>query len=163
MQCRFIVNGCFEVRRMLMPPMSPIPVVCALIEDGAGRVLVARRPAGKHLALKWEFPGGKVEPGETDWEALVREIREELGAAIVPLPGASTLPRCRLKRTSGAIELIPSIVRLAAGSPDPVAREHLELRWVHPAALVALDLAPADRILARRWSQWRQDAPGGGQ
>ena len=55
-----------------------VPVVCAvIIRDG--RVLIAQRPAHKHLALKWEFPGGKVEPGESAEAAIVREIREELG------------------------------------------------------------------------------------
>ncbi|HRK17251.1 MAG TPA: NUDIX domain-containing protein, partial [Prosthecobacter sp.] len=56
----------------------PVEVVCAVLRRG-GRLLVARRPAGKRLAGCWEFPGGKIEPGETAEAALLRELREELG------------------------------------------------------------------------------------
>lgn len=56
-----------------------IPVVAAVLRDGRGRILLAQRPAGKELAGAWEFPGGKLEPGESPPEALVRELREELG------------------------------------------------------------------------------------
>jgi 8-oxo-dGTP diphosphatase len=66
-----------------MPASAPIPVVCAVIVDERGRALVAQRPAHKHLGLKWEFPGGKVELGETPESAMLREIEEELGCAIV--------------------------------------------------------------------------------
>jgi len=141
-----------------MQESRPIPVVCALIEDGAGRVLVAKRPAHKHLGLKWEFPGGKVEPGETAWEALGREIWEELGAKIVPAPEAETLPRVRSGQGNGLIELIAFVVRLAAASPPPRAREHLEFRWANPADLAEIDLAQADRILAEHWA--RRVSPG---
>ena len=74
-----------------VPP--PIPVVCALIERD-GLVLVAQRPAHKHLPLKWEFPGGKVEPGESPEAAIVRELREELGCefALSRACRASTTP-----------------------------------------------------------------------
>ncbi len=113
--------------------------MCALIER-EGRVLIAQRPGHKHLPLKWEFPGGKVEPGESAEAAIVREIREELGCIIVvtrPLP-----------RTTHAyavtIEMIPFVCRLAPDSPEPRALEHLDLRWVTPAEFPAFDLAPAD-------------------
>jgi len=68
---------------VVLPSSSPIPVVCAVLEDDSGRILVAQRPADKHLALKWEFPGGKVDPGETPPAALLRELREELGCTAV--------------------------------------------------------------------------------
>jgi 8-oxo-dGTP diphosphatase len=144
-----------------MQTPSPIPVVCALIEDSAGRVLVAQRPAHKHLGLKWEFPGGKIEPGETAWAALDREIWEELGAKIVPAPAAETLPRCQSGQGRQLIELIPFIVRLSSASPAPRAREHSELRWENPADLAALDLAPADRILAGQWAARASPCPRG--
>jgi 8-oxo-dGTP diphosphatase len=60
------------------------PVVAVALIDGEGKVLVQRRPAGKMMAGLWEFPGGKVEPGETPEVALIREIAEELGIAISP-------------------------------------------------------------------------------
>ena len=66
-----------------MSSAPPIRVVCAVIQDAQGRVLLAQRPAHKHLGLKWEFAGGKVEAGESTASALMREIREELGCDIV--------------------------------------------------------------------------------
>ena len=66
----------------------PVPGVCAVIER-EGLVLIAQRPPGKLLALKWEFPGGKVEAGETPGKAPVRELHEELGIVVEPQdPGA---------------------------------------------------------------------------
>jgi 8-oxo-dGTP diphosphatase len=109
-------------------------VVGAAVRDDRGRVLAARR----HAPPGWEFPGGKVEAGETEAEALVRELDEELGIAVaigervgpdVPMPGGMVL------RVWAA--------RLTGGSPQP--REHAELRWVEPAGLVDLDWLPADR------------------
>src|SRR5687767_4730600 len=64
------------------PEQSPVRVVCAIIRDAEGRVLVARRPSNKPLGLKWEFPGGKVDRSEEPRAALAREIREELGVQV---------------------------------------------------------------------------------
>lgn len=124
-----------------MSSPRPIPVVCAVLEDPAGRVLVAQRPAHKHLALKWEFPGGKVEPGESPESALLREIVEELGCTIT-----LTRPLPRFLHDYGAvtIEMIPYVCALAPGSPEPHPHEHLAVRWVLPAELKTVDLAPAD-------------------
>ncbi|MBX3751441.1 MAG: (deoxy)nucleoside triphosphate pyrophosphohydrolase, partial [Opitutaceae bacterium] len=119
------------------PP--PIPVVCALIER-AGTVLVAQRPAHKHLPFKWEFPGGKVEPGESAAAAIVRELREELGVAFVI---TRALPRFT-HAYAETIEMIPFVGRLADDSPAPHPHEHIAIRWVAPADLTALDLAAAD-------------------
>lgn len=124
-----------------MPPTPPIPVVCAVIEDGSGRVLVAQRPAHKHLGLKWEFPGGKVEAAETPEDALHREIEEELACRLA-IDGP--LPRFVHDYGTVAIEMIPFVCRLAAGSPAPHPHEHVALRWVSPPELDGLDLAPAD-------------------
>lgn len=117
-----------------------IPVVCALIEDDAGRVLVAQRPAHKHLPFKWEFPGGKVEPGETPEAAIFREIREELGCDIIV---TRALPRATYQYAV-LIEMIPFVARLAPGSPAPRALEHVAIRWLLPRELTSVDLAPAD-------------------
>ncbi|HVS53955.1 MAG TPA: (deoxy)nucleoside triphosphate pyrophosphohydrolase [Opitutaceae bacterium] len=119
----------------------PIPVVCAVIEGEGGRVFVAQRPAHKHLALKWEFPGGKVEPGEAPAAALVREIREELACDVVV---ARALPRFTHDYGTVVIEMIPFVCRLAPASPAPHPHEHVALRWVEAGELDALDLAPAD-------------------
>jgi len=118
-----------------------MPVACAVIEDGHGQVLVAQRPAHKHLGGKWEFAGGKIEPGESPQTALLREIREELGCDIVI---TRTLPRFTHDYGSLVIEMIPFVCSLASGSATPHAREHIALQWVKPADLMKLDLASAD-------------------
>ena len=119
---------------------KPIPVVCALIVRG-DRVLIARRPAGKHLALKWEFPGGKVEPGEEPAAALVREIREELGCEI---DVTDELPSAVHRYQRGEIELIPFLCKLAVGSSEPHPHEHVAVEWPRVSDLRAYDLAEAD-------------------
>ncbi len=119
----------------------PVPVVCALILDTAGRVLLAQRPAHKHLGLKWEFPGGKIEAAETPEAALRREIREELACDIEI---EQALPRFLHDYTSVMIEMFPYICRLAAGSPPPHPHEHVAIAWVNATELGRYDLAPAD-------------------
>lgn len=126
-----------------MPPDSnsaSIPVVCALIERD-GRVLLARRPLHKHLGGQWEFPGGKVEPGESPAAALHREIREELGGKITAL---RALPPTAHDYQTVRIKLIPFICTLAADSPPLVVHEHDALAWVLPDELRTHALAPAD-------------------
>jgi len=122
----------------------PLPVVAALIERD-GRVLLARRPAHKHLALKWEFPGGKVDPGEMVEAALIREIKEELGC---DLRIVRALPRFRHTYERTTIEMIPFVCRLADGSPEPHPHEHAALAWATPAELNSYDLPGADRPVA---------------
>ncbi len=119
---------------------NPVPVVCALlIRDG--HVLLARRPAGKHLELKWEFPGGKVEPGEEPSAALIREIREELGCEIAI---RERLPSRTHRYERGEIELIPFVCELEPGSGEPHPREHDAIVWAAPDSLAGYDLAEAD-------------------
>ncbi len=114
-------------------------VVCGVLEDGAGRVLACRRPTGGHLGGFWEFPGGKVEVGETPEAALLRELREELavdvevGEALVPV--AWDYGR-------GPIRLIPFRCRIIRG--EPVLLEHTECRWCGREEAAELAWAPAD-------------------
>jgi len=115
-------------------------VACALI-DADNRVLIARRPEGKTLAGLWEFPGGKLEPGERPEEALVRELDEELGI--------QTKIDCLapLTFTSHAYDdfhlLMPLYVcRRFWGIPDP--REGQTLKWVRANKLRDFDMPPAD-------------------
>ncbi len=124
-----------------MPSSAPLPVVAAVLAAPDGRVLVAQRPAHKHLGLKWEFPGGKVEAGEAPAAALVRELREELACEV--LVGAA-LPRFEHDYGTVLIAMLPFLCRLAPGSPPPQAREHVALAWVPVDALRTYDLAPAD-------------------
>lgn len=118
---------------------SPLNVVCAVIENEAGQILSAQRGPGMSLAGKWEFPGGKVEPGEEPTAALIREIQEELGCTveiIVPL-----IPSI-FRHSKGTLRLIPFRCRITHGTP--IANEHSALVWAHIRDLGALDWAPAD-------------------
>src|SRR5262249_39390370 len=106
-----------------MPELIPIPVVAAVIERN-GLILIAQRPPQGHLALKWEFPGGKVEAGESPEAAIVREIREELGCEIVV---GRALPRFVHTYEQTTIEMISFICRLAESSREPQLHEHVAI------------------------------------
>lgn len=124
-----------------MPTRRIVPVVCAVLENGRGEVLLAQRPAHKHLGGKWEFAGGKVEPGEDPAQAVAREIREELGCGIEV---QRALPAFDHDYGDVVIHMIPFVCRFASEAAQPVAHEHSALRWVNEATIRALDLAPAD-------------------
>jgi 8-oxo-dGTP diphosphatase len=119
-------------------------VGAAIVDDG--RVLVARRSGGPYDGL-WEFPGGKVEPGESDLSALVRECAEELGVGIVPgsFVGEVLLDGVVGGGAPGSSTLRLWAARLERG--EPVAHEHAELRWMDAGALEDLEWIPADRPL----------------
>lgn len=119
---------------------QPVPVVCAVIEKD-GLVLLAQRPPNKLLPLKWEFAGGKVEPGEDPAAAIVREIREELGCEVAI---THALPRFTHDYGRVVIEMIPFVCRLAPGSPEPHPHEHVALAWAKLGELETFDLAAAD-------------------
>ena len=126
-----------EGKRLLLVP------ACALV-DADGRVLIAQRPQGKQLAGLWEFPGGKLEPGETPEECLVRELHEELGietkeACLAPLTFAS-------HSYDDFHLLMPLYVcRRFSGIPRPI--EVQALKWVRPARLRDYPMPPADAPL----------------
>lgn len=123
-----------------------IRVVAGLIEGDQGRLLACRRPEGKHLAGKWEFPGGKIEAGESPNEALVRELNEELGVMVEVRGGLTPVVH---DYGRGPIELIPLRCRILSGAPEP--SEHSELRWCDAKALGELDLAAADLPILAEW------------
>ena len=110
-----------------------------MIRDATGRVLVAERPAGKHLAGFWEFPGGKSDPGESPLDALRRELAEELG---IHVESAEPLISVPWSYPEKAIVLDAWIVTAYSG--DVHAREHEALRWVDPIQLASLPMPPAD-------------------
>jgi len=134
-----------------MPSSSSIPVVCVLIEK-EGAVLIAQRPAHKHLGLAWEFPGGKVEAGEPPAHALAREIQEELGCTLFLM---HALPTRRHVYETVSIEMTPFVARLAPGSPEPTAIEHVALAWVPVDRLGSYTLAPADLPVLVDYLQWK--------
>ena len=120
-----------------------VVAACALV-DRDGRVLVAQRPPGKPMAGLWEFPGGKLAPGETPEACLIRELREELGvdteaSCLAPLTFAS-------HGYEGFHLLMPLYVcRVWRG--EPMSREGQSLRWLRPNALRELAMPAADRPL----------------
>jgi 8-oxo-dGTP diphosphatase len=130
--------------------MPSIPVVCALILH-EGKVMLAQRPEGKHLALKWEFPGGKVELDELPEHAMVRELREELGCEVRLV---AALKRSSHEYDRGTVEMIPFICELSPGSAFPHPHEHAALIWVQPMDLAQHDLAPADYPVVDAFAGW---------
>ena len=130
-----------------------IRVAAAVIRKG-GRVLVCRRKEGKRLAGTWEFPGGKIEPGESASAALIREIKEELGVEVAPIKELMTV---RHRYDFGEIELVAV---LCGASADPVSStDHDRLEWCWPEALMDYELAPADVPIADRLEagDWRAE------
>ena len=127
---------------------DPIDVACALIER-EGRLLVAQRPPNKEQALKWEFPGGKVEHGEDVRSALKREIAEELG---VEIDVQRQLAAWVHDYGDFAIRLLPYVCALPSG--EPVPQEHVGVLWCAPSVVGALDLAEADRPVLRNYLSW---------
>jgi len=117
-----------------------ILVVAAALYDAAGRVLIAQRPQGKHMAGRWEFPGGKVAAGEAERDALARELREELGLA---LTAARPFMRRKYRYPDREVELSLWLVESYEGTPRPLDGQ--ALKWVPPEQLPAQDLLEADR------------------
>ena len=118
---------------------APVVVATALVEDG--RVLVAQRTRPPELAGLWELPGGRVEPGEDEAAAVVRECREELGTEVVAQRRVGTdLP-------IGAGVLRVYRARLAPGASPPKALEHAAVRWVDAAEVPGVDWVDADRAV----------------
>ncbi len=118
-------------------------VACALV-DTDRRVLIAQRPEGKHMANMWEFPGGKIEQGETPEAAIIRELREELDvetkeACLAPLSFAS--------HTYEHMHLLMPLYVCRRWQGLPTAKEHQALKWVRPQALRDYPMPPADEPL----------------
>ncbi len=138
---------------MIEPRARKLVVAGMLIDDARGRVLISQRRADQALPLKWEFPGGKVEPGEAPVDALVRELREELGCAVEVGRIWDVLfhayPDFDLVMLVYPCRLVPGEVARAV--------EVADLRWCTPTELDAWDILPADRPLVLRLQ--REGAP----
>lgn len=118
--------------------MAVVHVVAGvLLRDG--RVLAAKRAVGTREAGLWEFPGGKVEPGEDDAGALVRELREELGVTVTV---GAEVGVSEHAYAHGVVRLVALRCTLLAGEPE--ALDHEEVRWLASAELDTVTWAPAD-------------------
>jgi 8-oxo-dGTP diphosphatase len=118
-------------------------VACALI-DADNRVLVTQRPEGKALAGLWEFPGGKLEPGERPEPALIRELQEELGVATKE---ACLAPLTFASHAYEDFHLLMPLYVCRRWEGQPMAREGQGLKWVRPGKLRELAMPPADEPL----------------
>ena len=116
---------------------------CALI-DADGRVLIAQRPQGKSMAGLWEFPGGKLEAGETPEDALVRELREELGIITKP---ACLAPLTFASHSYATFHLLMPLYVCRKFDGAPMGREGQALKWVRPRDLRNWPMPPADAPL----------------
>jgi 8-oxo-dGTP diphosphatase len=114
-------------------------VVAAALFDDAGRVLLAERPAGKHMAGWWEFPGGKVDASESDADALIRELHEELGVKARAHAEIATLSHEYSDRIVDLVLWHASIV-----DGEPRGLDNQQLKWVDCQSLVRERLLPAD-------------------
>ena len=119
-------------------------VVAAALVDRDGRVLVQQRPEGGTMAGLWEFPGGKVEPGETPEAALVRELREELG---IDVETACLAPALFASEPLNGRHMLLLLYLCRKWRGVPTAHHATALRWVRPVELHALPMPPADRPL----------------
>ena len=136
----------------LRPPPAPLLVVAAALIAADGAVLVQRRPAQKQHGGLWEFPGGKVEPGETPERALVRELAEELGIAV---DAADVRPLAFATRAVGDGVLVLLLYRVDRWKGQPRPIEAAALAWRSPDTLADLPMPPAARdLLAPLRREW---------
>jgi len=132
-------------------PIRTVLVAAVALIDPEGRVLMAQRPEGKSMAGLWEFPGGKIEPGETPEIALIRELQEELGidtwaSCLAPLTFAS--------HSYEAFHLLMPLFACRKWKGIPQGQEGQALKWVRPDALKDLPMPAADVPLVAHLRDW---------
>jgi 8-oxo-dGTP diphosphatase len=126
------------------PERSVVLVAAVALVDPDGRVLLAQRPAGKSMAGLWEFPGGKIEPGETPERALIRELAEELG---IDVQASCLAPLTFASHAYETFHLLMPLFVCRRWSGTVTACEGQALAWVRRAALASYPMPPADRPL----------------
>ena len=131
--------------------MKLLLVAAAALVDSDGRVLIGKRPAGKALGGLWEFPGGKVEDGETPEAALIRELREELG---VEVTAACLAPFVFASHAYESVHLLMPLYLCRRWDGSVVPREHEALAWVKPRDMAGYPMPPADAPLVAWLRDW---------
>ncbi len=119
-------------------------VAAAALVDADGRVLLAQRPPGKSMAGLWEFPGGKIDPGETPERALIRELAEELG---IDVAASCLAPLTFASHSYPDFHLLMPLYVCRKWSGIVTAREGQRLAWARPARLGDYPMPPADKPL----------------
>ncbi len=119
-------------------------VVAGALVDAAGRVLLQQRAPGRQMAGLWEFPGGKVEPGERPEAALVRELKEELG---IDVDAASLVPAAFASAPLGERHLVLLLYLCRGWRGEPRALDANALKWLRPNEMVPAEMPPADAPL----------------
>lgn len=137
-------DGCWQVDSRHSGSGRLVLVVAVALVDVDGRVLIAKRPEGKAMAGLWEFPGGKVQEGETPEAALVRELQEELGidtrqSCLAPIAFAS--------HAYDDFHLLMPLFACRVWQGEPIAKEGQDLAWVRPIRLRDYPMPPADEPL----------------
>jgi 8-oxo-dGTP diphosphatase len=123
----------------------PLVLVAAcVLLDSDGKILIAKRPEGRPLAGLWEFPGGKVEPGESPEHALMRELAEELG---IDIAAADLAPLTFASHDYPDFHLLMPLFLCRSWRGKVTPHEGQELRWVKPAELPSYAMPPADEPL----------------
>jgi 8-oxo-dGTP diphosphatase len=140
----------YQRERMKKEEPGHIHVACAIIERD-GLILSAQRKAGMRLALKWEFPGGKIDPGENPEQCLRRELMEELGISVDIV---RQLDRVTHPYSFFTVTLYPFVCTIASGEPAMI--EHAAFLWLPPDELLSLDWAEADIPLIKHFLQLRR-------
>jgi 8-oxo-dGTP diphosphatase len=129
---------------MSEPQSSLLLVAAAALVDVDGRVLICQRPEGKQLAGLWEFPGGKVEAGETPEACLIRELQEELGITVTH---ACLAPFVFASHAHESFHLLMPLYLVRRWSGTVTAHEHQAIAWVRPEKLADYPMPPADAPL----------------
>jgi 8-oxo-dGTP diphosphatase len=137
-------EGCDPAWPVDTSPVRLVLVAAVALLDPDNRVLLARRPSGKPLAGLWEFPGGKVAPGESPEAALCRELHEELG---IDVSDSCLAPFTFASHRYPDFQLLMPLYLCRRWNGTLTPREGQELTWVRPARLGDYDMPPADKPL----------------
>jgi 8-oxo-dGTP diphosphatase len=144
-------EGCWQAEARAAANQKVVLVAAAALIDVDGRVLLARRPPGKPLAGLWEFPGGKVQPGETPEAALIRELHEELG---IDTRASCLAPLAFASHGYESFHLLMPLYACRVWRGLPRAREGQELAWVTKPNLDRYPMPPADVPLIALLRDW---------